>query len=58
VISAPLANDSSCVAKNTTDITTKHFTSLRSKEEENQNWNKTSTMLERKTATLTKKNNN
>jgi len=28
MISAPLANDSSCVAKNTTDIATKHFTGL------------------------------
>jgi len=55
MIHAPLANDSSRVAKNTTNITTKHFTSLRSKEEENRNWNKTSTMLERKTASLIKK---
>jgi len=40
MISAPLANDSSRVAKNTTDITTKHFASLRLKEEENQKENK------------------
>jgi len=40
MISAPLANDSSRVAKNTTNITTKHFASLRLKEEENQKENK------------------
>jgi len=48
MISAPPATDSSYHAKNTTTtITTKYITSLKMKEEEKPNWNKTSIISEK-----------
>jgi len=48
MISASLATDSSYHAKNTTTtITTKYITSLKMKEEEKPNWNKTSIISEK-----------
>jgi len=48
MISTPPATDSSYLAKNTnTTITTKYITSLKMKEEEKPNWNKTSIISEK-----------